>query len=77
MERGNTVLVIEHNLDVVKVADYVVDLGPEGGEGGREVMRQRLMKLKEAESNFPAAGFSSPPGFSTKGASYTSLGREA
>uniref|UniRef100_UPI00262FD74B excinuclease ABC subunit UvrA n=1 Tax=uncultured Chitinophaga sp. TaxID=339340 RepID=UPI00262FD74B len=34
VDRGNTVLVIEHNLDVVKVADYVVDLGPEGGEGG-------------------------------------------
>ncbi|MBQ8548937.1 MAG: hypothetical protein IJ427_10625, partial [Lachnospiraceae bacterium] len=31
---GNTVLVIEHNLDVVKVADYLIDLGPEGGDGG-------------------------------------------
>lgn len=31
---GNTVIVIEHNLDVVKVADYIVDLGPEGGDGG-------------------------------------------
>jgi excinuclease ABC subunit A len=34
VERGNTVLVIEHNLDVVKVADYVIDMGPEGGNGG-------------------------------------------
>ena len=34
VEGGNTVLVIEHNLDVIKVADYVVDLGPEGGDGG-------------------------------------------
>ena len=33
-EAGNTVVVIEHNLDVVKTADYVVDLGPEGGAGG-------------------------------------------
>jgi excinuclease ABC subunit A len=34
VERGNTVLVIEHNLDVIKVADYVIDMGPEGGNGG-------------------------------------------
>ncbi|MEG2643558.1 MAG: hypothetical protein RSA71_13890, partial [Eubacterium sp.] len=34
VEGGNTVLVIEHNLDVIKVADHVIDLGPEGGDGG-------------------------------------------
>jgi excinuclease ABC subunit A len=34
VDRGNTVVVIEHNLDVVKTADYVIDLGPEGGDGG-------------------------------------------
>ena len=33
-ESGNTVLVIEHNLDVIKTADYIIDLGPEGGDGG-------------------------------------------
>ncbi|MBQ7728122.1 MAG: excinuclease ABC subunit UvrA [Clostridia bacterium] len=38
VERGNTVLVIEHNLDVIKTADYIVDLGPEGGEGGGTVL---------------------------------------
>lgn len=36
--QGNTVLVIEHNLDVVKVADYILDLGPEGGEGGGTII---------------------------------------
>ena len=33
-ESGNTVIIIEHNLDVIKIADYIVDLGPEGGDGG-------------------------------------------
>ncbi len=40
VERGNTVLVIEHNLDVVKVADWVIDLGPEGGRRGGEIIAQ-------------------------------------
>jgi excinuclease ABC subunit A len=38
VDKGNTVVVIEHNLDIVKVADYVVDLGPEGGKGGGEIL---------------------------------------
>lgn len=38
VERGNTVLVIEHNLDVVKVADHIIDMGPEGGKGGGKVV---------------------------------------
>ena len=38
VEAGNTVLVIEHNLDVIKTADYIIDLGPEGGEGGGTVL---------------------------------------
>lgn len=38
VDRGNTVLVIEHNLDVIKVADHIIDLGPEGGDGGGEIL---------------------------------------
>ena len=38
VEKGNTVIVIEHNLDVIKVADYLIDMGPEGGRGGGEVV---------------------------------------
>jgi excinuclease ABC subunit A len=38
VDHGNTVLVIEHNLDVVKVADWVIDLGPEGGSGGGQIL---------------------------------------
>ena len=38
VDRGNTVVVIEHNLDVIKTADYIIDLGPEGGDGGGEVI---------------------------------------
>ncbi len=38
VDRGNTVLVIEHNLDVIKVADHIIDLGPEGGDGGGSIL---------------------------------------
>jgi excinuclease ABC subunit A len=37
-DHGNTIIVIEHNLDVIKTADWIVDLGPEGGEGGGRVL---------------------------------------
>ncbi len=40
VERGNTVLVIEHNMDVIKTADWVIDLGPEGGDGGGQIVAQ-------------------------------------
>ena len=38
MAQGNTIVVIEHNLDVIKTADWIVDLGPEGGDGGGRVV---------------------------------------
>ena len=38
VDAGNTVVVIEHNLDVIKSADYIIDLGPEGGDQGGEVI---------------------------------------
>ncbi len=50
VERGNTVLVIEHNMDVIKVADHVIDIGPEGGDGGGLVLfegvPEGLIKVK-------------------------------
>jgi excinuclease ABC subunit A len=37
-ERGNTVIIIEHSLDVIRQADYIIDMGPEGGRGGGTVL---------------------------------------
>ncbi|MFT7616502.1 MAG: excinuclease ABC subunit A [Planctomycetota bacterium] len=52
VESGNTVIVVEHNLDVVKVADWIIDLGPEGGDGGGEVIFQgpfdKILKIKRS-----------------------------
>jgi excinuclease ABC subunit A len=39
-DQGNTIVVIEHNLDVIKTADWIVDLGPEGGNGGGQIIAE-------------------------------------
>jgi len=52
VDQGNTVLVIEHNMDVIKVADHVIDVGPEGGAGGGQIVAQgkpeEIAKVKES-----------------------------
>jgi len=52
VDRGNTVLVIEHNMDVIKVADHIIDIGPEGGEAGGKILfsgiPEDLLKVKES-----------------------------
>jgi excinuclease ABC subunit A len=40
VDQGNTVLVIEHNLDIIKVADYIIDIGPEGGRNGGYIVAE-------------------------------------
>lgn len=54
VDRGNTVLVIEHNMDVIKVADHIIDLGPEGGDGGGKILfegtPEELVKNKESHT---------------------------
>ena len=52
VDNGDTVLVIEHNLDVIKVADYIIDLGPEGGDNGGTIVAkgtpEEIVKVKES-----------------------------
>ncbi|MEG0166520.1 MAG: excinuclease ABC subunit UvrA, partial [Ruthenibacterium sp.] len=51
VETGNTVIVIEHNLDVIKRADYVIDLGPEGGNAGGKIIAEGTPEQIAANSN--------------------------
>jgi len=54
VDRGNSVLIIEHNLDVIKLADHIIDLGPEGGDGGGRILfegtPEKMIKNKESHT---------------------------
>lgn len=54
VDQGNTVMVIEHNMDIIKVADHLIDLGPEGGSGGGQIIGEgtpeQLAKIKESHT---------------------------
>jgi excinuclease ABC subunit A len=53
VDKGNTVMVIEHNMDVIRMADYIIDLGREGGRGGGEIMFSGTPeKLAKKKDNF-------------------------
>lgn len=55
VDNGNTVLVIEHNLDIIKVADHIIDVGPEGGKGGGQILfaglPEELVKIKTSHTS--------------------------
>ena len=52
VDKGNTVVIIEHNLDVVKVADHIIDIGPEGGDAGGQIIAtgtpEEVVKVEES-----------------------------
>ena len=56
VEKGNTVLIIEHNLDVIKIADYIIDVGPEGGKNGGQIIAtgtpEQVIKNKESFTGY-------------------------
>jgi len=56
VDKGNTILIIEHNMEVIKVADYIIDLGPEGGEAGGKILcvgtPEEIMKNKKSTTAF-------------------------
>jgi len=55
-DKGNTILVIEHNLDIIKVADHIIDIGPEGGTKGGQIIAkgtpEQVVKVKKSYTGF-------------------------
>jgi len=54
VDKGNTVLIIEHNMDVIKLGDYIIDIGPEGGKGGGNIVAkgtpEQIIKSKKSHT---------------------------
>ncbi len=59
-DRGNTIVVIEHNLDVIKTADWVIDLGYEGGDGGGQIVAQGTPEQVAEDSQSHTGRFLKP-----------------
>jgi excinuclease ABC subunit A len=57
VDKGNTIIVIEHNLDIIKCADYIIDLGPEGGAAGGQIMATGTPEQIASEQNSYTAQF--------------------
>jgi excinuclease ABC subunit A len=60
VEQGNTVVVIEHNLDVIRCADYLIDLGPEGGQGGGRIVAEGTPEQVAASQSSATGEFLRP-----------------
>jgi excinuclease ABC subunit A len=60
VDKGNTVLIIEHNMDVIKLADYIIDIGYEGGKGGGQLVAkgtpEQVAKDKKPYGTIPEKG---------------------
>ena len=55
VEQGDTVIIIEHNMEVIKCADWIIDMGPEGGDGGGDVVFEGVPEdMKKIKNNYTA-----------------------